>query len=193
MQNAIIVHGSPSKREYYDPRPQISSASNSHWLPWLQRQLMLRDIKADTPEMMFPFKPDYELWKREAERFEIGPETMLVGHSCGGGFWVRYLSEHPDRRVGKVVLVAPWLDPNNIRKTSFFDFEIDPNLVQRTQGVTIFNSIDDHQGILWSVEILRQTIAGIKYVEFETYGHFCIDDMGTPEFPELLNELLKSY
>ena len=193
MQNAIIVHGSPSKREYYDPSPQVASASNSHWLPWLQRQLMLRDIKADTPEMMLPFRPEYASWKKEAERFEIGPQTMLVGHSCGGGFWVRYLSEHPDMQVGKVVLVAPWLDPNNIRKTPFFDFEIDPDLVQRTQGITIFNSTDDHQGILWSVEILRQTIPRIKYVEFDNYGHFCLDDMGTPEFPELLDELLKSY
>lgn len=151
---------------------------------------MLRDIKADTPEMLFPFKPDYELWKREAERFEIGPETILVGHSCGGGFWVRYLSEHPKLFVDKVVLVAPWLDPNNIRKTTFFDFELDPDLVARTKGVVIFNSTDDHQGIQWSVEILRQTIKDIGYREFENYGHFCLEDMGTPAFPELLAEII---
>jgi len=189
--NAIIVHGSPDKREYYDPDIRVASASNSHWLPWLQRQLMLRDIKADTPEMMFPFKPDYDLWKKEAERFEIGSETMLVGHSCGGGFWVRYLSEHPDLRVGKVVLVAPWLDPANIRKTDFFNFAYDPDLVSRTAGLTIFNSTSDHPGIHWSVEMLRQILHGAGYREFENYGHFCLHDMGTPAFPELLDELLK--
>lgn len=188
MKNAIIVHGSPGKKEYYSS--DTSSQSNSHWLPWLQQQLLIRDIKADTPEMPRPFKPDYEDWKREAERFEIGPETILVGMSCGGGFWVRYLSEHLDLHVGKVVLVAPWLDPNNIRKTTFFDFEIDPELVKRTTGVTIFNSIDDHQGILWSVEILRQSIPNIKYIEFDDYGHFCFEDMHTDKFPELLDEVL---
>ena len=191
MKNAIIVHGSPDRKEYYSA--DFPSASNSHWLPWLQKQLMMRDIKADTPEMMFPFKPDYELWKKEAERFDIGPETMLVGHSCGGGFWIRYLSEHPDLQVGKVVLVAPWVDPANIRKTDFFDFEYDPYLAKRTQGVTIFDSTNDHPGIHWSVEILRQVIHDVEYREFENYGHFCLEDMGTQAFPELLEEVLKFH
>lgn len=190
MQNAIILHGSPGKKEYYSPDIGVKSASNSHWLPWLQRQLMLRDIKADTPEVMFPFEPQYDLWKTEVERFPIGPETMLIGHSCGGGFWVRYLSEHPDLRVGKVVLVAPWLDPNTIRKQAdFFDFEFDPDLASRTAGLTIFNSTDDHEGIQWSVQMLCQILNGWEFRSFENYGHFCLNDMGTEAFPELLEEL----
>jgi len=140
--------------------------------------------------MMFAFKPDYSLWKREVERFEIGPESILVGHSCGGGFWVRYLSEHPELKVGKVVLVAPWLDPNNIRKTTFFDFEIDPTVVARTKGLTIFNADNDHPGILTSVQTLRGALKGHKYREFHNYGHFCRNDMKTDHFPELLDEIL---
>ncbi|HEY1835761.1 MAG TPA: alpha/beta hydrolase [Candidatus Saccharimonadales bacterium] len=188
MENAIILHGTCSRKEYYSD--EYPSLSNNNWLPWLQKQLLMRDIAAVTPEIPGAFKPDYEVWRREVERFDITPETLIVGHSCGGGFWVRWLSEHPDARVGKIVLVAPWLDPNNIKKTTFFDFEIDPKLAKRTGGVTIFNSIDDHPGIHWSVETLRQTIPGIKYREFENYGHFCIEDMHTQEFPELLAELL---
>jgi len=188
MKNAIIVHGTCSRKEYYSD--EYPSLSNSHWVPWLQKQLMMRDIPAATPDIPNAYKPNYETWRREAERFDIGPETMLVGHSCGGGFWVRWLSEHPDVRVGRVVLVAPWLDPNNIKKTTFFQFEIDPALVARTESVTIFNSTNDHPGIHWSVEILRQTIPGIVYREFDDYGHFCYDDMKTQEFPELRDELL---
>ena len=188
MKNAIILHGTCSRKDYYDPA--VPALSNSHWLPWLQKQLMARDIYAATPEVPHAYKPDYHLWRQEAERYQIGPETVLVGHSTGGGFWMRYLSEHPDLRVGKVVLVAPWLDLNNIKKTTFFTFEIDPELVSRTAGVTILNSTDDHPGIHWSVEILRQTIRGITYREFDDYGHFCIEDMGTPEFPELLQEIV---
>jgi predicted alpha/beta hydrolase family esterase len=187
-QNAIILHGTCSRSQYYDPSYPLLGAS--HWLPWLQKQLLMRDIAAATPEVPHAYKPDYAVWKREAERYDIGPETTLVGHSTGAGFWVRYLSEHPDLHVGKVVLVAPWLDPNNIKKTTFFTFEIDPDVVDRTKGVTIFSSIDDHQGILWSVEILRQTVAGLDYREFEGYGHFCQEDMGTDQFPELLEAVL---
>lgn len=188
MQNAIIVHGTSSRREYYSP--DYPSASNSHWLPWLQKQLIMRDIQAVTPEMPYAFKPDYKIWQREVDRFNIGPETMLVGHSCGGGFWIRYLSEHPSLRVGKVVLVAPWLDPNNIKKTDFFNFEYDPDLVSRTAGLTIFNSTDDHEGIQWSVQMLCQLLSDWNFRSFENYGHFCLSDMHTEAFPELLAELV---
>jgi predicted alpha/beta hydrolase family esterase len=186
--NTIIVHGTTSKRAYYSD--EFPSSSNGHWYPWLQKQLLMEDIDAATPEVPRAYKLDYEVWIKEATRYDIGPDTMLVGHSTGGGMWVRYLSEHPELKVGKVVLVAPWLDPNNVKKSDFFDFEIDPELVQRTKGVTIFNSVTDHPGIHWSVEALRQTIPDIKYIEFDDYGHFCYEDMHTHEFPELLQELL---
>lgn len=152
----------------------------------------MRDVIAYAPDMPFAFKPDYEIWRREVERFVIGPQTMLVGHSTGGGFWVRWLSEHPAVRVGKVVLVAPWLDPNNIKRTTFFDFAIDSHLVERTQGVTIFNSDNDHLGIRWSVDTFREKLIGHQYKEFHNYGHFCYEEMKTHAFPELLEELLRT-
>ncbi len=101
----------PSRDEYYDPKR--ASQSNEHWLPWLQRQLLLQDILAYTPEMPKSYDPDWPVWVREFERYDIGPETILVGHSCGAGFLVKYLSLHPELTVGKVVLVAPWMDPDH--------------------------------------------------------------------------------
>lgn len=182
---AIILHGTCNRKDYYDEN--IPSLSNQHWIPWLLKQMQIKDVISYAPDIPLAFRPDYEIWKREAERFDIGPETALVGHSTGGGFWVRYLSERPNLKVGKVVLIAPWLDPNNIKKTTFFNFEIDPKLVERTGGITIFNSTDDHEGILWSVEILRQAISGINYREFDDRKHF----MDMTEFPELLAGLLE--
>lgn len=188
MKHAIIVHGTCSRKEYFsDEKPSLS---NQNWIPWLQKQLLMRDITAYAPDMPHAYKPDYALWKREVERLPIGPETMLVGHSTGGGFWARWLSEHPDVRVGKVVLVAPWLDPNNIKKTTFFDFRFDTGLVERTQGLTIFHSDNDHLGIHWSVDTFREKLPGHQYKEFHNYGHFCFEDMQSMAFPELLDELL---
>lgn len=184
MKNAIILHGTCSRREYYDAN--LPPLSNRCWYPWLQRQLMVRDITAYVPEIPFAFKPDYEVWKREVERFDIGPDCLLVGHSTGGGFWVRWLSEHPKVCVGKVVLVAPWLDPNNIKKTTFFDFEIDRNLVNRTDGLTIFASDNDHLGIQWSVKTFREQLPGHHYREFHNMRHF----LDIQKFPELLDELV---
>jgi predicted alpha/beta hydrolase family esterase len=189
MKNAIIVHGMPDKEEYYSA--EFPSASNSHWLSWLQKQLITKDIKADAPEMPHAYAPDYSMWKREFERFDITPETILVGHSCGGGFLVRWLSEHKEVKVGKVVLVAPWLDVERELETGFFDFAIDPHVASRTDGVVIFNSDNDNDYIQESVQFLRNSIESIVYREFHHYGHFCLGDMQSEAFPELLEEVLK--
>lgn len=188
MRNAIILHGMIRKAEYYDPERR--SLSNMHWLPWLQAQLLKYDIAAVTPEVPFAYKADWDQWVKEVERYEIGPETILVGHSAGGGFWVRYLSEHPALKVGKVVLVAPWIDPTKTLKSGLFDFEIDPHLARRTRGVTIFSSDNDAGNVLNSIAELREKVKDIGYREFKGYKHFNYGAMGTEEFPELLQHLV---
>jgi predicted alpha/beta hydrolase family esterase len=190
MKNAIIIHGTCDKEEYYSP--EYPSASNFHWLPWLVKQLLIKDIHAVTPEMPHGYMPDYVVWKREFERFDITNETILVGHSCGGGFLVRWLSENKDKNVGKVVLVASWLDPNKTKgeDNDFFDFVMAPELVSRTQGVTIFNSDDDMEAIHTSVKQIMETIPEIKLVQFQGKGHFYLSDLGKEAFPELLEEVV---
>ncbi|HEV7454266.1 MAG TPA: alpha/beta hydrolase [Candidatus Saccharimonadales bacterium] len=188
MKNAIILHGCPSKQEYYDPA--TPSESNSHWLPWLQKQLIVKDILAVTPEVPFAFDRNWAVWQKEVERFDMGPDTKLVGHSTGAGFWIKYLSIHPELKVNKVVLVAPWLDPFQEHTKNFFDdFKIDKGLVSRTAGVTVFYSDDDQADILKTVDIVREQVTSIKFKEFHGYKHFCFGDMKTIEFPELLEEV----
>ena len=188
MKNAIIVHGKPSKEQYYDPH--FPSSSNYHWIPWLQKQLIVNDIATQTPEIPHAFAPHYDTWKKEFERFEITPETILVGHSCGGGFLVRWLSEHKDIHVDKVVLVAPWLDPEREETTDFFAFAIDPDLAKRAKSFVIFNSDNDQVSVQETVQILKKEIVGCNVQAFHNYGHFTQGDMKTSEFPELLKVLL---
>ena len=188
MANAIILHGMPGKDEYYDS--SSPSASNHHWFPWLQKQLLINEINAATPEIPHAFSPKYDIWKREFERFDITPETSLVGWSCGGGFLVRWLSVHKDVIVKNVVLVAPWLDPFREDTTDFFEFEIDADLARRTKSLIIFDSDNDSDGVHTSVKIIREKITDVVYKEFHNYGHFTLEDMGTTEFPELLEAVL---
>lgn len=187
MKTAIILHGKPDKEEYYDVNRAASS--NCHWLPWIQKQLLLKDMVAQTPEMPIPYNPEYSAWKKMLERFPIDEETILIGHSCGAGFIVRYLSEE-NVKVGKVVLVAPWIDPKKSLETGMFNFSIDENIVSKTQGITIFSSTNDIDTVQESVKIIQAQAKDIKVVDFENAGHFCYDDMGTDAFPELLIEIL---
>ncbi len=67
---------------------------------------------------------------------------------------------------------------------------MDTDLVSRTKGVTIFNSDDDMEAIHTSVGKIVNNVTDIKLVEFTGKGHFCLNDLGTEEFPELLEEVL---
>lgn len=125
MRNAIILHGGPSKKEYYDP--ETPSMSNAHWIPWLQGQLLKHDIPTATPEVPWSFDRNWKVWLKEVERFDIVPETILIGHSTGAGFWIKYLSINKKLKVDKVVLVAPWLDPDKKHTKNFFDDFEHPN------------------------------------------------------------------
>lgn len=187
-KNAIILHGVPEKQYYYDPSKP--SESNAHWLPWLQKELVIRDIKADTPEVPLAYEPRWELWQREVERFDIGPRTMLIGHSGGAGFWLRYLSRRSDIRVGKVVLVGPWLDPNDTIEEDFFAFEPDRRVAARTDGLLVFHSDDDSDSVKTSVKRIVASVDGVQLRTFQGYGHFKDDNLGGQRFPELLEELL---
>ena len=184
MKNIIIIHGSVSKEEFSESPLQ----SAKHWLPWAKEQLSTLGYTVNIPEMPEPYKPVYEEWKNILEKFEIGEETILIGHSCGGGFLVRWLSEH-NIRVGKLILVAPWLDPKDELKNGFFDFEIHSNLVEKTKdGITMFYSTDDEEDILESVEKIKSVAINIKIVEFSDKGHFTESDAVT-ELPEILEEI----
>lgn len=187
MKNAIIIHGMPSKEEY-DANPQRTT---EHWLPWLNKQLEDRKIATTIPEMPIPYAPVYEQWRDTFEHILCNDETVLIGHSCGGGFLVRWLSEN-NVKVGKVALVAPWTDPDGTDReycTDFFDFVIDPNLVAKTEGVIVFVSDDDETPILRTVEELEKQIVGLNVIRKQDMGHFTTGD-GIVEFPELLDEIL---
>lgn len=187
MKNAIIIHGMPYKEEFFDANLPISSGR--HWLPWLRKELISRGINAVTPEMPIPYNPEYEAWKNVFEQYPLTEETILVGHSCGAGFIVRYLSENTVK-VGKVVLVAPWLDPEKSLDTGMFDFTIDTDLLHKAVSFAIFSSTDDMEEVQESVAMLKSKFPTIRIVEFKDYGHFCIEDMGTDAFPELLEEII---
>lgn len=187
MKRAVIIHGYNDKSEFLDTtRP---AASNDHWIPWLQRQLLLNKIETQAPEMPGFFEPNYEKWKEMLERFTPDEETILVGHSCGGGFLVRWLSE-TKQKVGKVILVAPWLDPEHIIDPNFFKFEIDPQIVSKTQSFTVMYSTDDYPNVLESVEILKSKLSDAQFQEFNEKGHFVLNSLKSEKFPELLSNIL---
>src|SRR3989344_8787094 len=96
MNNAILVHGCWDKKEWADfvaGKYPFPSPSNLHWLPWVQGELIKAGILAQTPEMPVPYAPEYGAWRTLFDQFSVTSETILIGHSCGAGFLLRWLGD----------------------------------------------------------------------------------------------------
>lgn len=124
----------------------------------------------------------YKKWLNELERYEIDGETSLVGHSCGGGFLVRWLSES-DIKVDKVIMIAPWINTDHVRKTDMFNFDIDPKLADRANKVVVFYSDNDAPTIKKTVKKLMETVDGIEFREFKGYDTLLQETCSPPNSP----------
>lgn len=187
MKNAVMVHGMPDKEEW--DRFNGDLKAFGHWMIWLGEELSHRGIEVVIPSMPLAYDPKYEAWKSVFEQYEITPETILIGHSCGAGFLVRWISE-TKRQVGQVVLVAPWMDPTKEYTTEMFDdCTIDPDMVSRCAACTVIYSIDDDKGVITTVNKLKACLPQAVFKEYSDKGHFTLEDMKTHAFPELLGVL----
>ena len=57
--------------------------------------------------------------------------------------------------------------------------------------MTVFVSTDDDEDIQESVRIIERACDGLEKKVFEDKGHFTFGEMGTREFPDVLNEIIK--
>lgn len=186
ISNCIIIHGCPDHSEN-DPKKRTY---DKHWIPWTKKQLEKKGIKTSTPIMPTPWKPKYEEWKKEFEKNQVNENTIFIGHSCGCAFLVRWLGE-TKQTIKKLILVAPWKIPpkDNPIKKSFYEYEIDLTIKSRIGKVIIFTSDDEIKGGKESVKIFHKILGG-ELIELKKHGHYTQNDMGTTEFPELLEKIV---
>ncbi len=182
MTNALILHGVCDAQEYFEM--DFPSPSNAHWLPWLQQKFLRNGVLCQTPEMPKPYAPVYDDWAAVFEQFTLHNDTVIVGHSSGCGFILKWLSANPSIRLGRLVLVAPYSDPYQ-KYGDFLQCTLDPDLLQRVQGVDVLYSLDEKvQGVKETTELILQTYPSACYHEFVDKDHFCFSDIGLT-FPEL--------
>lgn len=168
---------------------------DKHWIPWIKKQLEEKGIKTDVPLMPDPWAPDYQKFKDEFERYSVNKETVLIGHSCGCAFLVRWLGE-TKQRVTKLILVAPWKLPlddeekeeDEFRK-AFYNYSIDETIKDRVGKIIYFTSDNEEEAGKRSLEIFHQALGG-EIIELPNHGHYTQSDMGTTEFPELLEKVI---
>jgi len=187
-QNCIIIHGSPLSDKTKEP--DYIPADKKHWLPWLKENLEKLGIKTFIPLMPQAWQPVYADWKKEFEKVEINENTILIGHSAGGAFLARWLSE-TGRKVGKLILVAAGrkLTNDNQRLADFYTFKLNKNIKNQVSEVVIFVADDEEEYRRQSAADYQKDLDG-RLIELKGMGHFTFDDMKKNDFPELLEAAL---
>lgn len=164
---------------------------DKHWIPWIKEKLISNGIEVETPLMPDPWEPSYEKFKGAFDSFEVDEDSVLIGHSCGSAFLVRWLGD-TKKNVSKLILVAPWKIPDqddNFRK-SFYGYSIDQTIKNRVGNIVIFTSDNEEEEGKESARIFHGALGG-EVVNLPGRGHYTQGDMGTTQFPELLEVILK--
>lgn len=188
-KNCIIIHGCPTDEEKaMNPKTRTY---DKHWIPWTKKELESKGIKTETPLMPLPWNPVYKNFKKEFEKYNVNENTVLVGTSCGCTFLVRWLGE-TQRKISRLILVAPWKIEEGASefKKAFYEFPIDLSIRNRVKKIVMFTSNDEAEDGKKGLKMFRDAIGG-KIINLPNYGHYLLRDMGTEEFPELINEIVK--
>lgn len=132
-------------------------------------------------DMPGKFNAKYNEWKIWFERYLpfMEDNIILIGHSLGGQFLAKYLSENIlPVSINQLHLVAPSHTPSKKEMCiEGFPGKILENTIRETH---IYYSHDDMQVTLEASEFYHTHIVGSELHLFEDRGHF----LGT-DFPEL--------
>jgi len=182
FDRAYILHGCPPSEEMVTPK-------ENRWMNWVASQLTNRGFTAIAPDMPISWQPQYLEWKREFEKYPVTENTLLIGHSCGGAFLVRWLLE-TDRKVKKLILVAPAKIPETQTDTrkDLYNFDLPEDGSRIANEIVIFIS-NDFPHHMKSFPMYKDSLHP-RIIQLENKGHFLFFQMNTKEFPELLNEIL---
>ena len=155
------------------------------WKPWL------REVLGNDYEVILPVMPDknnaqfneWKLWFEKLLPF-INDGIILIGHSLGGAFLAKYLSESKfPRKIGGVFLVAAVYDRDS-EGYSLASFNLPEKLNLQTDNTMIYHSEDDRVVPISALDKYKKALPKAKTRVFKDRGHFSQE-----KFPELVEDI----
>ena len=190
--NCIIIPGCPpnNKESIAKAKDPKRRTYDTHWMPWTKKELTKKGIKTEVALMPNPWQPKYREFKGEFEKYKINKNTILIGHSCGTAFLVKWLGE-TKQKVNRLILISPWKipDENDKIKIEFYGFKIDKTIKERVKKIIYFTADNEAKDGKESLKIYKKALDG-KIINIKGYGHYIEKHMKTTKFPELLEEIL---
>lgn len=157
-------------------------------------QPTLREALQDTHEVYYPVMPNsknakYQEWKIWFERYHafLRDGVILVGHSLGGYFLAKYLSEETmPMRVHSLYLLAAPFENDDFGGEDGGDFAFDSlnlfYLANQVGAIYVLHSKDDPVVPYRHALKYEQALPKAELVTFEDKNHFLLETF--PEFIE---------
>lgn len=191
----LIIHGGDTFETYEayldflkDFELDFGRAQTKGWKETLGERLG-EAYEVFRPSMPCKWNAKYLEWKIWFEKYvpHLRDGVVLVGHSLGGIFLAKYLSENKlSITVAATLLVAPPFDAVDSEYTlGDFILPTDMSLFTNQGGaITIFFSEDDDIVPFVDLEKYKKALPDTATMVFKDRGHFIGE-----EFPELVHEI----
>jgi predicted alpha/beta hydrolase family esterase len=161
--------------------------SDKTWKDTMQEKLGER---AQVLRVPMPNKDNahYEEWKVRFERVTdtLAEDLILVGHSMGGVFLAKYLSENSfDKPVYATILIAPPYNDESLEELASFRLEKVTDKFKEQAGTTIIYAGGDDPVVSYSdCAKYKSVLPEAEFITTSAPDHFV-----RPEFPELVSRL----
>ena len=155
------------------------------WKPWLRTELG-EGYETIIPSMPNSANAQYSEWKIVFEKMIpfLNDGVILVGHSLGGSFLLKYLSETVfPKKVEGVFLVAAAFDKDTYGYP-LASFTLPKVLEMPTKNIFLYQSKDDPVVPFSAMENLKKAFPSATAVVFEDRKH-----INTETFPELAEDI----
>lgn len=196
MQKQIIfIHGGNSFDSYEDYIRDLRETEFS--IDWFERRKKWSEDMAeklmDEFQFFMPQMPNknnavYEEWKIWFEKMIpfINDDVIMIGHSQGGIFLAKYLSENTyPKRIKKVILVAP--PHSETPEIGSFKLGEDlSNISAQCKDIHLFQSEDDPVVPASEAQFYKKDLPEINLHIFKDREHF-----NQETFPEIIEEVAK--
>ncbi|PJA63702.1 MAG: hypothetical protein CO160_02405 [Candidatus Portnoybacteria bacterium CG_4_9_14_3_um_filter_43_11] len=140
------------------------------------------------PKMPNPMNAKYDEWKILFEKIAplLDNNVILIGHSLGAIFLVKYLSENKfPKNILATLLVSPPYDDEDMEESlgDFVPKSLD-KLNKQGGKIFIYQSKDDKVVPSSHLEKYKKALPNAIIREFKKRGHF-----DQPKFPELIKDI----
>ena len=197
MKQVVIIHGGTTFSSYKDYLQYLRTPQTSvdrmipmrKWKEGMQERLG-SDYQVLLPSMPNSTNAVYEEWKLwfDGTARLLDDDCILIGHSLGGIFLAKYLSENKFvHRIKATILIAtPFDDESGGDLTDFKLTGITDLFKSQAGNVTLYFGGDDPVIPASEVQKYKEQLPDAEFYELSAPDHFVRTD-----FPELVTQLQK--